>query len=52
VEDRLVELALGQRTDVGAGGEHLIGAGDHDAAHLGIRIARLDRGGERLHHLG
>ena len=27
-----------QRVDVGAGGEHLVGAGDHDAAHLRVGV--------------
>ena len=52
MEDRLVELALGKRRDVGAGCEHLVGAGDHDAAHLRVGVEALDRGGELLHQLG
>ena len=49
---RLVEAALAHRPDVGAGGEDLVGAGDHDAADLGVGVEPLERGGELLHHLG
>ena len=52
VKERLVELALGERADVGAGGEDLVGAGDHDAADLGVGVEALDRAGELLHQLG
>ena len=38
----LVELALGERADVGAGGEGLVGAGDHDAADLGVGVEALE----------
>ena len=52
VEHGLVELALGERADVGPGGEHLVGAGDHDAAHLGVGVEARHRVGELLHQLG
>ena len=47
-----MELALGERADVGAGGEHLVGAGDHDAAHLGVGVEARDLAGQVLHQLG
>ena len=34
------KVALGERADVGAGREHLVGAGDHDAADLGVGVER------------
>ena len=40
VVERLGEGALAHRPDVGAGGEDLLGAGDHDAAHLGVGVER------------
>jgi hypothetical protein len=52
VEQRLVELALGHRPDVGARGEHLIGAGDDDAANFGIGVVLGDRAAEQRHQLG
>ena len=48
---RLGEAALAHRLDVGAGGEDLVGAGDHDAAHLRVGVEPLELGGELLHHL-
>ena len=51
VVERLGEGALGHRPDVGAGGEDLLGAGDHDAAHLGVGVEPLELGGDLLHHL-
>ena len=33
------------------GGEDLVGAGDDDAAHLGVGVEPLELGGELLHHL-
>jgi hypothetical protein len=48
---RLGEAALAHRLDVGAGGENLLGAGDHDAAHIGVRVEPLQLGGDLLHHL-
>ena len=46
------KAALAQRADVGAGREDLVGAGDHDAADLGVGVEPLERGRELLHHLG
>ena len=51
VVEGLGEAALAHRLDVGAGGEDLVGAGDHDAAHLGVGVEPLQLGGEPLHHL-
>ena len=48
---RLVEGALGESLDVGAGREHLVGAGDHDAADLGIGVEALQRRRQLLHQL-
>ena len=52
VDERLLEAALAQRADVGAGREHLVAAGDHDAADLGVGVEPLDRPGELVHQLG
>ncbi len=41
VAQRLGEAALRHRLDVGAGGEDLLGAGDDDAAHLGVGVEPL-----------
>ena len=41
-EERLVELALAQRADVGAGGERLVRAGDDDAADLRVGVEALE----------
>ena len=49
---RLLEGALAQRADVGPGREHLVGAGDHQAADLRVGVESLDLGGELLHQLG
>ena len=42
----LGEAALAHRLDVGAGGEDLVGAGDHDAADLGVGVESLELGRE------
>ena len=52
VAHRLLEGALAQRADVGAGGERLVGAGDDDAVGLGIGVEPLELGCDLLHHLG
>ena len=38
--------------DIGAGAEILSRAGQHDGAHLGVGFQLLERGGQRVHHLG
>jgi hypothetical protein len=43
---------LGERPDVGAGGECLGAAGDDDAAHLGLGVEALERGAELVEHPG
>ena len=43
--------ARGHRLDVGAGGEDLVGAGDDDAADVGVGVEPLQLGGDPLHHL-
>ena len=40
------------RLDVGAGGEHLVAAGDHDAADLAVGVELLELARELLHQLG
>ncbi len=47
----LGEAALAHRLDVGAGGEDLLGAGDHDAAHLGAGVEPLQLVDQLVHHL-
>ncbi len=49
---RLLEGALPERADVGAGGEHVVGPGDDDASDLGVGVEALDRGRELVHQLG
>ena len=51
-QHHVLEAALAHRLDVGAGGEDLVGAGDHDAADLLVGVEALDRRGELLHQLG
>ncbi len=48
---RLGEAAFAHRLDVGAGGEDLVGAGDDDAAHVGVGIESLQLAGELFHQL-
>jgi hypothetical protein len=49
---RLLEGALAQCVDVGAGREHVVGAGDHHDSDLRVGVESLDLGGQLLHQLG
>ena len=49
--ERVLEAALRHRLDVGAGGEPLVAARDHDAADLGVVVPALEQRAELLHQL-
>jgi hypothetical protein len=51
MEEGFVELAARESADVGAGSEDVVGAGDHDAADLGVLVEAGECGAELVHHL-